>query len=88
MAGLGRIWWFGKRFWWYEDLAQAFPEYKIKEEAEAPQTFDPKEIRGKVEECEKEMKSAAKEMRFEDAARFRDLMKYYQDLQLLEDSPL
>lgn len=71
-----------------EDLAQAFPEYKIKEEAEAPQTFDPKEIRGKVEECEKEMKSAAKEMRFEDAARFRDLMKYYQDLQLLEDSPL
>lgn len=71
-----------------EDLAVAFPEYKMKEEKEAKPTFDPKEIRGKVEECEKEMKLAAKELRFEDAARLRDLMKYYQDLQLLEDNPI
>ncbi len=71
-----------------EDLTTAFPEYKVKEEKEAKPTFDPKEIRNKIEECTQEMKQAAKELRFEDAARFRDLKKYYEDLQLLEDNPL
>ena len=71
-----------------EDLAGAFPEYKFKEEKEVKPTFNPKELRSKVEECEYEMKQAAKELRFEDATRFRDLMKYYQDLQLLEDHPI
>ncbi|MCB1081076.1 MAG: excinuclease ABC subunit UvrB [Chlamydiia bacterium] len=72
----------------HEDLTTAFPEYKVKEEKEAKPTFDPKEIRNKIEECIQEMKQAAKELRFEDAARFRDLKKYYEDLQLLEDNPL
>ncbi len=73
-----------------EDLADAFHEYKAAEgkEKEAPISVSPKEILQRIKECEKEMKLAAKELRFEDASRFRDLMKYYQDLQLLEDSPL
>lgn len=36
----------------------------------------------KIREYETEMKLAAKELRFEDAARARDMMKYYQDLEL------
>lgn len=73
-----------------EGLAEAFPEYKVAEgeKKDAEPMLDPKEIKERIEECQKEMKSAAKELRFEDAARFRDLMKYYQDLQLLEDHPL
>ena len=73
-----------------DDLAEAFPEYKAAEgdkEIEEP-ILDPKEVKKQIEECQKEMKLAAKELRFEDAARFRDLMNYYQDLQLLEDHPL
>lgn len=66
-----------------EDLSESFPEYKAAEKAEAPPTFDPQEIEERIAECQKEMKKAAKELRFEDAARFRDLMKYYEDLQLL-----
>ena len=34
------------------------------------------------------MKQAAKDLRFEDAARYRDLMKYYEDLAILEDHPV
>ena len=73
-----------------EDLGGAFHEYKAAEgkEKDADISISPKEILERVKECEKEMKLAAKELRFEDASRFRDLMKYYQDLQLLEDSPL
>lgn len=72
-----------------DDLAETFPEYKADEgeEKEEP-LLDPKEIKTRIQECQKEMKLAAKELRFEDATRFRDLMKYYQDLQLLEDRPL
>lgn len=40
------------------------------------------DIEKKVKEYEQEMKNAAKEMRFEDAARFRDLMREYQNLEL------
>ena len=73
-----------------EDLSGAFHEYSAAEgkEKEAAISVSPKEILERMKECEKEMKLAAKELRFEDASRFRDLMKYYQDLQLLEDSPL
>ena len=71
-----------------DDLAESFPEYKFKDEKDIKPTFDPKEIRAKVEECEREMKKAAKELRFEEATRLRDLMKYYRDLQLLEDHPI
>lgn len=40
------------------------------------------EVRQKIKEYEIEMKRAAKEMRFEDAAHFRDLMKQYQQIEL------
>jgi len=40
------------------------------------------EVRKKIEEYESEMKEAAKEMRFEDAARFRDLLFKYQKLEM------
>lgn len=41
-----------------------------------------KEVRKKIKENEEEMKRAAKEWRFEDAARYRDLLKHYQDMEL------
>lgn len=40
------------------------------------------EVRAKVRQYESDMKRAAKEMRFEDAARFRDLMRHYQQIEL------
>lgn len=43
-----------------------------------------KEVDSKVKEYEKEMKKAAKEFRFEDAAHFRDLMHYYQNVEMMK----
>ena len=40
------------------------------------------EVREKAKFYEAEMKKAAKEMRFEDAARFRDQMRNYRTLEL------
>ena len=45
------------------------------------------EVALKIKQCEKEMQKAAKELRFEDATKFRDLLRYYRDLELLEDNP-
>jgi excinuclease ABC subunit B len=42
------------------------------------------DLESKIKECEAEMKRAAKELRFEDAARARDLMRYYQNLEMLK----
>ena len=41
-----------------------------------------KEVQQKVKECEGEMRKAAKEMRFEDAAAWRDKMQDYQKIEL------
>lgn len=41
-----------------------------------------KEVEAKIKEYDKEMKKAAKEMRFEEAAHFRDLMQQYQQMAL------
>ena len=38
----------------------------------------------KIKECEIEMRTAAKDLRFEDAAKMRDLMRYYQNLEMLK----
>ncbi len=46
--------------------------------------FSTKELEKKIKECEVEMKKAAKEMRFEDAAHFRDLMHYYQNVEMVK----
>ncbi len=43
------------------------------------------EIEQKIKECETEMRKSAKELRFEDAAHFRDLLQHYQKLRILED---
>ncbi len=45
--------------------------------------YDEKLIDKKIKECKKKMLQAAKETRFEDAAHFRDLMHYYQSLQII-----
>lgn len=40
------------------------------------------EVRKKIKENEAEMKKAAKELRYEDAAHFRDLMRQYQQIEM------
>lgn len=42
----------------------------------------PEEVEAKIKKYEAEMKAAAKELRFEDAAHFRDLMKRYKDIEI------
>jgi len=42
------------------------------------------DLESKIKDCEVEMRKAAKELRFEDAARARDLMRYYQNLEMLK----
>ena len=41
-------------------------------------------LEAKIKECSAEMRLAAKELRFEDAARARDLMRYYQSLEMMK----
>jgi excinuclease ABC subunit B len=70
-----------------ESLTKTFGEVveALKEEGETlPVHMTRKEIVTKIEEYQVEMKRAAKEMRFEDAARLRDLMQHYQELLLME----
>ena len=47
-------------------------------------THTTKDLEAKIKEIQKEMKKAAKEMRFEDAAKLRDLMHYYQNLEIVK----
>lgn len=44
--------------------------------------LSPEDVRKKVAEYEAEMKRAAKELRFEDAAHFRDLMRQFEKLEI------
>jgi excinuclease ABC subunit B len=53
---------------------------KAAEEAHHYLTIE--EVRQKFKECEVEMRRAAKEMRFEDAAEWRDKMRAYQQMEL------
>ena len=48
---------------------------------------DPKEIGKKVKSLQAEMKKAALEYRYEDAAQYRDELKFYTALEMLEDNP-
>lgn len=71
-----------------EELQQTFgEELTLPEQDKAPNSkhLTAKEVDAEVKRCDKEMKKAAKEMRFEDAAHFRDLLRHYQNLQLLEE---
>ncbi len=70
-----------------QDLAETFGEVTAvieKTEGRPLAHITPQEIDQKIKECEQEMKKAAKEMRFEEAARWRDLMRQYLALQRLE----
>lgn len=42
------------------------------------------DLEAKIKECETEMRKAAKDLRFEDAAKARDLMRYYQNLEMIK----
>ncbi len=68
-----------------EELAQTFGEEILEESTERKEKLTVKELDKKIDECELEMRRAAKEMRFEDATHFRDEMRHYQKLLLLED---
>ncbi|MES2273165.1 MAG: excinuclease ABC subunit UvrB [Chlamydiota bacterium] len=48
------------------------------------ESTDIQDLEAKIKECEIEMRRAAKELRFEDASRFRDQMRYYQNLEMLK----
>jgi excinuclease ABC subunit B len=59
-------------------------KHSVKKVAETPHEYlTPEEITERIKHYTAEMKVAAKEMRFEDAAHFRDLLKKYQQIQLL-----
>lgn len=49
-------------------------------------TPDLPDLDSKIKECETEMRRAAKELRFEDAARARDQMRYYQNLEMMKSN--
>jgi excinuclease ABC subunit B len=69
-----------------EDLSTTFGEViqALKEEGDAPPThLTSEDVDSKVQFYEEEMRLAAKELRFEDAAHFRDLLRHYQELQKL-----
>lgn len=53
---------------------------RVQEEVDEYMT--PQEVRNKIAECAEAMKLAAKELRFEDAAHYRDLMQKYQDIEV------
>ncbi len=70
-----------------QNLAETFGEVvEVLQESNKASAahIDADEIDQKIKEYEIEMRRAAKEMRFEDAAHFRDLMMHYQKLQILE----
>ncbi|MEX0961478.1 MAG: excinuclease ABC subunit UvrB [Simkaniaceae bacterium] len=70
-----------------KDLKETFFGYKLKEETQN-RKLKPKDIRKRIEKLESEMKAAAKEWRFEEAARLRDEVRFYQNFEILEDASL
>ena len=72
-----------------QDLAETFGEVAQtlqEEEGETPSRLSADELEEKIKEYEIEMRRAAKELRFEDAAHFRDLLRHYEKLRILEDN--
>ena len=69
-----------------KDLTEAFeekPKDESNKEEKEPIKLSSAQIEKKIKESEKKMKIAAKEQNFEEAAKFRDQMRYYQGLELL-----
>lgn len=72
-----------------ESLFETFGEAEegaMKAAEEAPAHLSAQDIAQKIKELEVEMKRAAKDLRFEDAAEFRDQLQQYKKLELLEDN--
>jgi excinuclease ABC subunit B len=70
-----------------QDLAETFGEVvqTLQEEEEGgPSHLSVDEVEDKIKEYDIEMRRAAKELRFEDAAHFRDLLRHYEKLRILE----
>jgi excinuclease ABC subunit B len=68
-----------------EDVEVAYPTSQHKGLIAAEEHHEyltDKEIEAKIRNYESEMKKAAREMRFEDAAHYRDLMRKYQQLEI------
>ena len=71
-----------------QDLAETFGEVTQalqEEDEEVPSPLSANEVEDKIKDYEIEMRRAAKELRFEDAAHFRDLLKQYEKFRILED---
>jgi excinuclease ABC subunit B len=71
-----------------QGLAETFGEeidVLQEEDRSAPSHLSARDVEQKIQEYELEMRRAAKELRFEDAAHFRDLMQHYEKIRLLED---
>lgn len=68
-----------------EDLPETFGE-KLPEKKKRETLLTSKELDQKIATLENEMRQAAKDLRFEDAAYFRDQMRHLQSLQLLEEN--
>lgn len=68
------------------DIASLEETFGIPEQPpeQEPKKEDVEDLEAKIKECEVEMRRASKELRFEDAARARDLMRYYQNLEMLK----
>lgn len=64
----------------YDKRKAAAPELMVAEEKHPYMTLE--EVQAKIKEHEKEMKRAAKEMRYEEAARHRDLMRKFQKMEV------
>lgn len=74
-----------------EKIEPSYPAKTSKQKkiAEAEHEYlSDSDVEKKIVFYEQEMKKAAKEMRFEDAAHFRDLMRKYQSLEMDLQSPL
>jgi excinuclease ABC subunit B len=59
-------------------------EAAVPTKSESKAVLDIGQLESKIKDCEAEMRTAAKELRFEDAARARDLMRYYQNLEMMK----
>ena len=69
----------------FESFGEIEPTPRAAEE-EGPSHLSKEDVTEKIRELNLEMKRAAKELRFEDAAHFRDELQHYKKLELLEDN--
>ncbi len=76
-----------------EDLAETFfgePEKKLNKAKEKHEkiALGATDLKNKIKDTEKKMKAAAKELQFEEAAKYRDHLKYLKNLEMLQDHPI